>query len=464
MPIDSSIPLQAQAPKPANWAETMMPYVQMAGAMQNIKESQARMPGLEADAANKARSAAAQKWLQDNSAKYTSPDGKVDSVSLVEAFKKAGFPDFAQQYAQQDAKTSSDYAAARSAQAKAMFAEGAEKAAVDRAQAEATAAQQQTLTNTWGHLSTFLAGLPEEQQAQMYQNARSNLIKQNPTIFNDATLPPEYGPQVRKALETGSMTPKEKGTLDISAGHLRVSEANVKIAQNAQAADFAASAYTPEGRDPNSQVSKQMRDFARQQGIEVPEGLSAFDIKTRYPSLGAAVGTATASQAVPQGTRAEAVTKAAQLSATIKSYDDALNAARDLKQDFGDDKISVLRTKYGSRLTGDPRLARMMTAVQIHNSLPEFKDKQIDPETMSPSQVFEALRSGQQIVANAKVGQEELARTKTFPSNKPSPNQSPSQPKQSSNEPKKGDPVTRNGVTYIFLGGDPDNKNNWYKK
>ena len=108
MPIDSSIPLQAQAPKPANWAETMMPYVQMAGAMQNIKESQARMPGLEADAANKARSAAAQKWLQDNSAKYTSPDGKVDSVSLVEAFKKAGFPDFAQQYAQQDAKTSSD--------------------------------------------------------------------------------------------------------------------------------------------------------------------------------------------------------------------------------------------------------------------------------------------------------------------------------------------------------------------
>ena len=228
--LDASIYNQ----KPQSFADAMGPWVQMLQAKQNIEQSQAttanmqaQNPGIIAESAMKQKQAAGQAWLTDNAAKFKNEDGSINMSGLVNAAKSSGHVDLAQQIALNDAKQLSDYATAKINEATATFAPQTAKATADKSSAEAARAATDAVASTWGHLSTFLKGLPPDQQAQAYMAQRDQLMKLNPNVFTPATLPEYNGKnmkEVRAALESGSMTPEVTKNLELGFGTLGVSQ------------------------------------------------------------------------------------------------------------------------------------------------------------------------------------------------------------------------------------------------
>lgn len=240
--LDASIYNQ----KPQSFADAMSPWVQMAQARQNIEQSQAatanmqaQNPGIIAESAMKQKQAAGQAWLTDNAAKFKNEDGSINMSGLVNAAKSSGHVDLAQQIALNDAKQLSDYATAKINEATATYAPQASKAAADKASADAASATTDAVAKTWGHMSTFLKGLPPEQQAQAYMLQRAALMQQNPVVFNNATLPEYNGknmPAIQAALEKGSMTPEVTKNLELGFGTLGVSQKNAETGRIATVA------------------------------------------------------------------------------------------------------------------------------------------------------------------------------------------------------------------------------------
>lgn len=230
--LDASI-YQNQAQQ-KSFADAMMPWAQLAQAKQNIEQSQAatailqaQKQGIVAESALQAKKAAGQAWLTENSPKFTKEDGSVDMTKLVNAAKAAGHIDLAQTIALNDAKQLSDYATAKINEATATYAPQTSKASADKASAEAASATTNAVANAWGHMSTFLRGLPVDQQAQAYMAQRDALMRANPTVFNNATLPEYNGknmPAIQSALEKGSMTPEVMKNLELGFGTLGVSQ------------------------------------------------------------------------------------------------------------------------------------------------------------------------------------------------------------------------------------------------
>lgn len=242
--LDASI-YQNQAQQ-KSFADAMMPWAQLAQAKQNIEQSQAatailqaQKQGIVAESALQAKKAAGQAWLTENSPKFKREDGSFDMSGLVNDAKAAGHIQLAQDIALNDAKQLSDYATAKINEAKATYAPQTAKADADKATADALTATTQAVAQTWGHMSTFLKGLPAEQQAQAYMAQREALMRTNPTVFNNATLPEYNGKnmkEIQSALEKGSMTPEVQKNLELGFGTLGVSQKNAETSRIATVA------------------------------------------------------------------------------------------------------------------------------------------------------------------------------------------------------------------------------------
>ena len=399
MPIDSSIPLQAQAPKPANWADTMMPYVQMAGAMQNIKESQARMPGIEADAKEKVRIAKrnqlAQDLAQQNS--ITNPDGT--KVLDTEAYKKALASNGLVDEAFQLSGTQLNQQAQEIQNA---YHQGMNPVLIAEAKKKL---QDSTVTE----LANTLDQIKDKGERQEYAK------KYVPMAVKMYGLNPD-DPRLMSALKGDSdslhaianvgASPQERAQLAVSQGQLA-------LAQSGQQYNFATAGYTPEGRNPNSAVSQRAREIAKQAGLQVNDNMSLFEMN-QIPGFANVLGSAQGAQVVPAEVRAGGLKTAAETGAAIKSYDEAINNAKNIRYKYGNNKIGQLVQQLGTKFTGSPEYLALMTAVQTHNM--NFPGDQItNADQLTPEQISAKLKAGQTQLANKKAVAEAQAGAQRFP-------------------------------------------------
>lgn len=421
--LDASIYNQ----KPQSFADAMSPWVQMAQARQNIEQSQAatanmqaQNPGIIAESAMKQKQAAGQAWLTDNAAKFKNEDGSINMSGLVNAAKSSGHVDLAQQIALNDAKQLSDYATAKINEATATYAPQASKAAADKASADAASATTDAVAKTWGHMSTFLKGLPPEQQAQAYMLQRAALMQQNPVVFNNATLPEYNGknmPAIQAALEKGSMTPEVTKNLELGFGTLGVSQGNLALAQQGQGFNFASAGFTPEGKDPNSGVSRQARQIAQQAGLPVTDNMSLFDMN-RIPGFAQALGQAQGAQIAPAGVRAEAVGAAATQQTTAEMLAEAAKSTRGFSKDLIGTRLGTIGgTAWQKYVTQEPRLAALGTQIQTYNS--QFPNDPIDPSKLSLGEIGAKLEAGSKMLGARAKGSAKIAETQRLPSTQP---------------------------------------------
>lgn len=170
MAIDPSISLHAYKPEPVDiskYANLALLGLKAQEMQQNIAESQARIPGVQATSDIKAREAASQKWMQDNAATFTDENGNLNAPGFTGAMTRAGFPEYAIKFSAQhltQTKNREDYNKEQSAHGAQILSNLPENQRSSRAVAiyERLKSSDPTAAKHWKE--TFLSEDPETKQ------------------------------------------------------------------------------------------------------------------------------------------------------------------------------------------------------------------------------------------------------------------------------------------------------------
>ncbi len=369
--LDASIYNQ----KPQSFADAMGPWVQMLQAKQNIEQSQAatanmqaQNPGIVADSKEKARIAARNADVQKITSQFSGigEDGKqtFDAKAASTDLSSAGY----WQEASTIARDTLDQHAQDLAN---KFNEGANPITLQKAR---KGLDDEVITQ----MSNIADQLKDPQQRQEFlQNAIPTAAQRYSVNPDD----PRFGAMIKggtKAVANVGATPQQREELAVSQG-------NLALAQQGQGFNFASAGFTPEGKDPNSQVSRQARQIAQQAGLPVTDNMSLFDMN-RIPGFAQALGQAQGAQIAPAGVRAEAVGAAATQQTTAEMLAEAAKSTRGFSKDLIGTRLGTIGgTAWQKYVTQEPRLAALGTQIQTYNS--QFPNDPIDPSKLSLGEI-----------------------------------------------------------------------------
>lgn len=349
--------------------------------------SRAQLPGVQAESDIRVRAQRFNTDVLGNPQEFTKPDGTPDVSKFINFASSKGFLREAQSIAASDLQNQGTAIAnARSEQDRQVALTNFIKTGID-------------------HTSLLLHSTPE--------NQRGEALKSYAGFMN--TIVPNSGNEVIKMF--GEQDPK---TGMITVNPARVSSirtATINAAtQESQGLDFAQRFYTKEGQDPNSQQSRDFRDFVRVQtggNVKIPEGTSLFsalmnpayrDTATQYIQ----------SQVMPAGTRAQAVGTAATITSIMQNYDSAISAISQVPAQLLPTRLGTIGSDaFKKYITQNPALAGLETAIQVHNN--QFPNDLIDPMRQSLGEIKAKLQAGRRQLESQAAGAQAVSQTAVLP-------------------------------------------------
>ena len=463
MAIDTSMYGNMKAPP--SFAETMNPFIQMMQTRENIKTSQAQRPGIEADVKEKQRIAARNQAVQDITAKFaipaaTGPDGKpvvgpdgkpaaagFDAKGAATALASAG-------YWQDASVIQKDTLDQKAQELQNAYAEGANPLLI--------AKMRKSLDDDiLGDAARTADQIPNAKNRTEYLTNAVNYAVSRGVSEKD----PRIGALMSgntKAVANSAATPMDREQLSLQQGQLGVAQGQLGVSQRQQTFDFSQGGFTPEGKDPNSAISKRAREIAAGAGLKVDPNMSLWEMRQQH-GFADVLKEAQSAQIMPAGARAGAVEKVGALSGVEGQYDNAIDAVGSVRKSGGVTSMGTVIGSFSGTLwqklkAQNPQLAALETAVEIHNQ--NNPNDIIDLKKSSLDQIESKLRTGKANVQSAAKGALQVARTTRFPGE---PQPAPAAQAAPSAPPKRGALVRRSGFTYRFDGGDPYDKNNWTK-
>ena len=394
--LDASIYNQ----KPQSFADAMGPWVQLATAKQNIENMQAENPGIVARSQEAARIAARNADVQKITSQFKGLDteGKAtfDTKGASTALAGAG-------YWQEASQIAKDVLDQHATDLQNKFNEGANPITLQKA--------RKTLDD---ESITQIANIADQikdpgQRSEFLQNAIPQAVQRYGINPDD--------PRVGAMIKGGTTAVANVGATPQARQELAVSQGNLALAQQGQGFNFASAGFTPEGKDPNSQVSRQARQIAQQAGLPVTDNMSLFDMN-RIPGFAQALGQAQGAQIAPAGVRAEAVGAAATQQTTAEMLAEAAKSTRGFSKDLIGTRLGTIGgTAWQKYVTQEPRLAALGTQIQTYNS--QFPNDPIDPSKLSLGEIGAKLEAGSKMLGARAKGSAKIAETQRLPSTQP---------------------------------------------
>ena len=326
--LQGQIPLQEQQLRQgeANLAATQ-------ASTQNIL---AQNEGIKAESAQRARDTMYQKWITENSHRFVTKDkdGKdiIDHQGFSADLARNGYYDKAQAIAASD------------------IANKRQEIAADTdlvTKAEKTQELQKTML---AHASNIVSNMPAAQAQQTWDTlakGSENLIPGISSIFG------QYDPARVKALAVATMTPEQQKRLEMD--------------QKAQALEFEKVGATPEGRSPDSQISKTVMAAYRAANPDYNgPNLSLYDIKTNFPEFAAQVARSDVASTVTAETRMAVERTLAEQLGTQTWLNKGAQAGQAMLsgtsgKTYAGERVTDIIAKY---IDSDPKVKELDAAIQ----------------------------------------------------------------------------------------------------
>lgn len=412
MAIDPNISLGVKAPEGLDVAK----YAQLANTLTQNQVLQAQIPGIQAESEIKKRAADFNSWLTSNRQKLVNPDGSPNIDSIVNHASEAGYFNEAQ-------ATAAHNFATQAASIK-------NSTDIQDRNLKTAKFTQDLLANT----ATLLHAAPEDKRPvllQQYAQYADKLIpgsgQQITQVFgkpDDKTGVLGVDSKAISAVKQATVTALQEqqlalqtGQLGVSQGQLGISQQDLALRQAAQSKQFAAEGFTPEGKDPESEVNKMFRDTMRRSGVPVDDNMTIWRAQQIAGTRETAT-TAQGAQIMPTGTRAGALANQAELTATHQNYKAAIDAASVVKKDILGTKLGTIGSSAWQKyIAQNKELAGLETAIRVHNDDPVFKNDPIDPSKMTVAQIISKLKAADTQILNRAAGQAAVVGTQQFPSN-----------------------------------------------
>lgn len=401
MALRPEISLSYKQPEPmslANWAQLANQITQQEAIRQQIAASQqqvaasqaqqrvteAQLPGVQAEAEEKTRKVAFPKWFADNSKNFVNPQtGKIDTIRLMSDASSKGF-----------------ITEAQAIYGDILVNEGRNISNATNEQARGVALSNYIDKGTQ-HASLILHNLPEKE--------RMPALTKQVQLMNSTV--PGSGDQLLKIFTTTDPKTNLPVVDSNKVGSVRESTMGVSEAEKLRQ-EQTASYYTPQGRDPNSDISKRLREHIRKMGGTVPD-LSSFEI-VNNPLYADYVKTFTSQSVVPVVARAEAAASALEIKSLVKSFEDTIKVARASGKDIlGTVPGTIGSVAWQRFIAQNEKLSQLETQIQVYNN--RFPNDPIKPEVQSIGQIIAKLEAGKQILVNESLGKEAFSRTATLP-------------------------------------------------
>lgn len=171
-----------------------------------------------------------------------------------------------------------------------------------------------------------------------------------------------------KQIATSTISPQQEITNKLNQGNLAVNQGNLSVSQARMAHDLSTSYDTPEGKDPNSVVSQNAREFARSLGLSVSDLDTAFTVKNMpgYEDKLKAAGTAAVNP-----NRGAQFGQGIDLKAQAAVYQQGLDKLAQMKKDGVVDSTTTFGTiidNLGSKYNGGQEAAAIRTWRDNYNN------------------------------------------------------------------------------------------------
>jgi hypothetical protein len=389
MSIDSSIPLgiKSLGGEGMNAASGMESGIKMASMIQQIQASkanqantEAQLPGIQADSEVKQRALRFNDWTSKNAASFRNADGSVNTLKAVEAAKDAGFGNEAQAFAANDLQGEANRI----------------KNATD--QQSQQHAQSNFMIKGIAHTASLIDGMPEDEAGALLKKSAAlqdqlvpgsgqqmlGMLTRTEEVKGPDGKPvmgPDGNPVMKQTIDKNAI----KGAKTASMSALEQNDLALRTSR--QNADFENSMQTPEGHATSGPIVNAAYAALRSAGYgedKVPTGLSAYQLKQM--GYGDIIKEAVTANKIPAASRQQQFNEGLIAQNDVKQIDLALQAV-------GKADNKSLATRPGSLATDafdkwvaqNPAYAGLKTAIVTHNS--KYPTDIIDPAAMSLGQI-----------------------------------------------------------------------------
>jgi len=405
MPLDPNISLNIQPIQPVDLTkiqqlrllmgqeelqrqQVLQSMTQQQLGQAQIEEARARLPGVQATAEVLVRDAAFNKFLGTNAKEFLTPSGSYNTPKLIELGIGAGFYDKIQPLVANDRMDAlRQITNATNEQSRA-------------------AAEANFVGGALTHAAAIAHSMPADKQLDAI-NSYASMMNQ---------IYPKSGDYVRSQF---IKTDPKTGMDMVDKDKVAATRTATISAQNQEdmAFRFAQNFFTAEGRNPNSQISKDFRRFAAEQSGRpglIPEGTSYFDALNNPLYKDVALQFIQSAQ-VPQATRAAALEAGSAIASTVTNYDNAITSLNKVSSKVLSTRPGAIGSAAFARFVlTDPNLAGLDTAVQVHNN--QFPNDPIDTNKLTVGEIRAKLKAGREQLKAIGEGKSTLSTTQRLPS------------------------------------------------